>query len=78
MMNNNERTEPNKLSKKLAQVLDQMSDASESFKKIETTIDAEYLRVEKMLNSEGNNDVSKEIKYQFSHYLKNLAQKFEK
>lgn len=77
-MNTNGINKPNKLSDKLNKVLDQMTDASESFKQIEITVDAEYSRVEKMLNSEGNNDVSKEIKYQFSHYLKNLSKKFNR
>jgi hypothetical protein len=76
-MNTNGSGKSENLSDKLNEALDGLQDTSVSFSKIELVVNSQYELIQKKLNPDSNNDITKEIRFQFSHYLKNLSKDFE-
>ncbi len=67
---------PEKLSKQLSAVLDQMDDMKPSYIKIKKVIEAEYQNIQHQLNPENNTDITKELNHHFCDFIQNLLRQY--
>ena len=67
---------PEKLSKQLSAVLDQMDDMKPSYIKIKKAIEAEYQNIQHQLNPENNTDITKELNHHFCDFIQNLLRQY--
>lgn len=74
---NDNQTPKKSLSKQLNEVFEHMEEIDISFKKIEVYIEQEYGRIERSINPEQNNDISKELKYYLANFLKQNSLKYD-
>jgi len=79
-MNDNDTDNPRAkhLSDDLQNVYQQMDHINSALQQIELKIEQEYKKVETIINPKKDQDVSKEIQYYFSDFLKNYASDFKK
>jgi len=67
---------PEKLSKQLSAVLDQMDAMKPSYIKIKKAIEAEYQNIQHQLNPENNTDITKELNHHFCDFIQNLLRQY--
>lgn len=64
------------LSKQLSNLYEHMDEIDATFVTIEAFVDKEYENIEKRVNPDLNNDISKELKYHMTSFLKDMASKY--
>lgn len=77
-MNNNKSPKSYaSLSQQLSSIFDHIDDINSSLSRIEAYARRKYEEIEKEINPDSNDDVSKELRYHMAHFLHNLAKDYE-
>lgn len=66
------------LSEQLSEVFDHMNYINSSFSRIGAYSKKKFDEIEKEINPNNDRDVSRELQYHMAHFLRNLANDFEK